>query len=372
MERLEQTAGLDRELEALPSPSALQERHAAGQGLTSPELAVLLAYTKLELQRALVASDVPDDPYLDAAFVAYFPPQLRSGFDGALATHPLRREIVATVTANAVVNRAGISFLSRLSDETGLPLPVLARAHLIARDVFGAVAAWSEIDALDLVVPASTQDEMFLFVRRLVERSARWLVRHVDPLVLGPTVERFRAGVAEVLARLSELLVGSIADHVAATTDRLVAVGVPEPLARRVAASHAAVTALPAVAMAEAHDSDPCTVARIQFLLDEQLGLERVRPRIAALPRGDRWQAEARAALRDDFYESQHALTAAVLTTTDAAASPEARVEAWLGVHAEEVGRYEALADDANRTEPGDFAALAVVRRALRALADLD
>ena len=89
---------------------------------------MLLAYTKLELQRALVASDVPDDPYLDADFVAYFPPSLRTGFDDALASHPLRREIVATVVANAVVNRAGISFLSRLCDETGLSLPVLARA----------------------------------------------------------------------------------------------------------------------------------------------------------------------------------------------------------------------------------------------------
>ncbi len=88
MERLEQTAGLDRALEALPTAKALQERHAAGRGLTSPELAVLLAYTKLELQRALVASDVPDDPYLAADFVAYFPPVLRTGFDVALAHAP--------------------------------------------------------------------------------------------------------------------------------------------------------------------------------------------------------------------------------------------------------------------------------------------
>src|SRR4029079_10281728 len=104
----------------------------------------------LELQRALVLSDVPDDPYLAADFVAYFPPSLRTGFDDALASHPLRREIVATVVANAVVNRAGISFLSRLCDETGLSLPVLARAHVIARDVFDAVGTWAAVDALEL------------------------------------------------------------------------------------------------------------------------------------------------------------------------------------------------------------------------------
>jgi glutamate dehydrogenase len=369
MERLEQTAGLDRALEALPSAKALQERHAAGLGLTAPELAVLLAYTKLELQRALVASDVPDDPYLHADLVAYFPPSLHTGFDDALGSHPLRREIVATVVANAVVNRAGISFLSRLCDETGLSLPVLARAHVVARDVFDAADTWASVDALDLAVPASVQDEMFLLVRRLVERSARWLVRHTESLALGPTVERFRDGVRAVAAVLPELLVGSVADAAAATVTRFAAAGVAPELARRVAASDAALVALPAVALALEHDVDATTVARIQFLLDDRLGLDHLRERIAALPRADRWQTEARAALRDDFYESQHALTAAVLTETDAVGMPEARVDAWLAEHDPAVGRYRDLVHDVEQADAVDLAALAVVRRALRDLA---
>jgi glutamate dehydrogenase len=372
MERLEQTAGLDRALEFLPTAKQLQERHAAGLGLTSPELAVLLAYTKLELQRALVASDVPDDPYLRADLVAYFPPSLRTGFDDAIDSHPLRRELVATVVANAVVNRAGISFLSRLCDETGLSLPVLARAHVIARDVLDAAAAWTAVDALDLVVPAAVQDEMFLLVRRLVERSARWLVRHVEPLALGPTVERFAAPVQTVLAALPDLLVGSVAAEADARTARFVEAGVLPDLARKVGTSDAALVALPAVALALDHGLDPRDVARIQFLLDDRLGLDHLRDAIAALPRADRWQTEARAALRDDFYESQHALTAAVVTETDASAAPEARVDAWLAAHAAPVERYGALVDDVERAGTADLAALAVVRRALRDLAALD
>src|SRR5262249_53804486 len=137
IERLEQAGVLDRALEGLPAPKALQERHASGLGLTSPELAVLLAFTKLDLQRALVASDVPDDPYLRRELVAYFPPAIGERFDELVDAHALRREIAATVLANAVVNRAGISFLSRLADETGATSPKLARAHLIARDIFG-------------------------------------------------------------------------------------------------------------------------------------------------------------------------------------------------------------------------------------------
>jgi glutamate dehydrogenase len=371
MERLEQTAGLDRALEALPSAKAMQERHAAGLGLTSPELAVLLAYTKLELQRALVASDVPDDPYLDADLVAYFPPSLHHGFDGALASHPLRREIIATSVANAVVNRAGISFLSRLCDETGLSLPALARAHVIARDVYDAVDTWAAIDALDLAVPAAVQDEMFLLVRRLVERAARWLLRHSEALPLGPTVERFLPGVRAILDALPELQVGAVAETADRTAARFAAAGVPVELARTVAVSDAGLAALPAVALAAEHAVDPRVVVQVQFLVDDRLGLVGVRDRIAALPRADRWQTEARAALRDDFYESQHALTAAVLAETDAAASAEARVDAWIDEHVVAVTRYRELVHDVEQADTADLAALAVVRRALRDLAEI-
>jgi glutamate dehydrogenase len=335
-------------------------------GLTAPELAVLLAYTKLELQRALVVSDVPDDAYLHDALVRYFPGDLRSGYEPAIATHPLRREIVATVVANAVVNRAGISFLSRLSDETATPLPVLARAHVVARDVFDAGALWAEIDALDLVVPAAVQDEMFLAVRRLVERASRWLVQHAGELPLGPTIDRFRPGVQQVVAELPQLVGGD------GFGDGLQQAGVPRELARRVGVSDAAVVALPAVELGERNGVAPVTVARVQFAVDERLQLAAVRERIAALPRGDRWQTEARAALRDDFYESVHALTGAVLRETDAASPAGPRVDAWVAAHASAVERYRALADDVERAGVFDLATLAVLRRALRELAELD
>jgi glutamate dehydrogenase len=284
-------------------------------------------------------------------------------------SHPLRREIIATAVANAVVNRAGISFVSRLCDETGLSLPVLTRAHVIARDVLDAASTWAAVDALDLVVPAAVQDEMFLGVRRLVERCARWLVHHVEPLALGPTVERFQPGVREVLAALPELLVGDVADAAASTAARFVAEGVPPELARTVAQSDAALVAFPAVALASDHGIDARVVTRIQLLLDDRLALDAVRDRIAALPRADRWQTEARAALRDDFLESQHALTEAVLTETPAGV-PEARVDAWLGDHVDAVARYRTVVHDIEGADPSDLAALAVIRRALRELAD--
>src|SRR5262249_9049427 len=156
---------------------------------------------------------------------------------------------------------------------------------------------------------------------------------------------------------LPDLLVGEPAATSAATVDRLVAEGVPAALAAKVAISDLALTALPAVVLAEAHDVDPRVATRVQFLLDDRLGLDAVRVRIGAWPRGDRWQTEARAALRDDFYESRHALAAAVLRDTDPTAAPEVRVDIWLADHTEAVERYEGVAAAVERTDPGDLAA---------------
>ena len=244
--------------------------------------------------------------------------------------------------------------------------PTLARAHVVAVDVFDAGTTWAAIDALDLVVPAAVQDDMFLAVRRLVERASRWLVHHGDELALGPTVDRFRPGVQAVVAALPELV------RDGGRAGQLERAGVPHALARRVGVSDAAVVALPAVELGARRGVDPVTVARLQFVVDERLALATVRDRIAVLPRGDRWQTEARAALRDDFYESVHALTDAVIHETDATSPPGARVDAWIGAHLPAVERYRALVADVERAGVFDLASLAVLRRALRELADLD
>src|SRR5262249_33971977 len=205
--------------------------------------------------------------------LAYFPTAVRERFADLVERHELRREIVATTVANAVVNRAGISYVSRLSDETGADLPRLARAHVAARDTFGMVELWTAIDALDLRVPAATQDSLFLLVRRMVERAARWLVRHGAPLDLAATVSRYRDPVESLVDRAPDLALGDAAAAFAATIDRLAADGVPDALARRVAALEISTDALPIAAVAEASGASIDDVARVHFALGTRLRL---------------------------------------------------------------------------------------------------
>ena len=138
MARLEDQGLLDREIEFLPSTEAMEVRRTSHKGLTAPELATLLAYTKIVLATEVQASDLPDDPYLADRLVKYFPTQLRERYADRMAEHRLRREIIGTVVVNQFVNAAGISCFHRLSAETGAGAPDVIRAHIAARAIFGA------------------------------------------------------------------------------------------------------------------------------------------------------------------------------------------------------------------------------------------
>jgi glutamate dehydrogenase len=209
---------------------------------------------------------------------------------------------------------------------------------------------------------------MFLAVRRLVERAARRLVLREAPLRLGPMVAQYRPGVSELVAALPELLSGSCASRYRQEVQRLVAARVPEALAEQVACSEWTPGSFDLVDVARALGESVVTAGTVHFGLSDRLRLDWLRERVGALPRADRWQTEARAALRDDVHDAHHALTDTVLTTTDRAAAPEDRVDAWIRAHELAVDRYLQVLRDIEAAGVFDLTTLAVARRALREL----
>ena len=177
---LEQNASLDREIEYLPSEDTISERTAAHKGLVAPELAVVMAYCKIHLYAQLLDSDLPEDPYLAADLQHYFPAPLPQRYGEQMREHRLRREIIATVVANQMVDRAGTTFVFRLREETGAPPSLLARTYAVARDIYGMREFWAEVQGLDNQIDAAVQLGMLIEGRRLVERAARWFV-HTHP-----------------------------------------------------------------------------------------------------------------------------------------------------------------------------------------------
>ncbi|HSK14961.1 MAG TPA: NAD-glutamate dehydrogenase [Gaiellaceae bacterium] len=327
---LEQSGRVTRELEALPTPEVLSERKAAGRGLVAPELAVLLAHEKIELYDHLLDSDLPENPYTAGELVRYFPRVLSERFGDRLPDHRLRRELVATYVTNSLVNRAGITFAFRLAEETGAAAADIARAYMVAREVFALRALWTAIEELDASIPADLQLAMLLEARKLVERATRWLVRsRPRPLDIAAEIAAFGPGIEILAVALPGLLTGADRAALEKTAARYARGGAPEELALRVAGMSAMYSALDIVEIADASAAALEDVAAVYYGLGARLDLHWLRDEITALPRDNRWQTLARAALRDELYGVHAALVREVLQTGPPELEPHARVAAW-------------------------------------------
>jgi glutamate dehydrogenase len=314
MERLESQGLLDREIEFLPSTDALEIRRSNHKGLTSPELATLLAYTKIVLEDEILASDLPDDPYLLDRLITYFPTALRQRYADQMPKHRLYREISATVVVNEFVNESGITCFHRLSGETGAHASDVIRAQIAARDIFGATELDKAIAELDHQIDAQMQTTLRMEVRTLVERATRWLInnrRH--PIDIGAAVAQLSDGVRTVKRALPTILTGRDNEALEQRVKGYHAAGVPDELATTVAALPPAYAALGIVQTAARSGIDVLKVAELHFTLGQRLGLDRLLARIIELPRDDRWQTMARAALRDDLHAVHAQLTSEVL-----------------------------------------------------------
>jgi glutamate dehydrogenase len=370
MRALEQAARLDRELEALPEGDEVTERRAAHTGLTQPELAVLLAYSKITLYAELLESDLPEDAALTAELAEYFPAPLPKRFADRLERHRLRREIIATRVTNGIVDHAGSTFVFRLREDTGADAAEIARAYAIARDVFDMRRLWADVEALDLDIDASTQIEMLLEARRLVERATRWLLRsRPHPLDIGTEIDRFAAGATAVGEALPGVLVPTEREELEARVAALAEHGVPDDLARHVACLSDRFAALDIVGVADATGSEIDEVAALHFLVGGRLHLHWLRDRIATLPRENRWQAMARAALRDDLFSLHAELTADILRSAGAdLADADACLDAWIDANRPLVERCLGILSDIRTGGTYDLTTLPVALRELRNL----
>ena len=368
MRALERRGVLNRELEGLPTSRQVRRRLELGEALSQPELSVLLAWTKIVLAEDLIASDLPDDPFLRADLFAYFPSKMRQDYRAQMLDHPLRREIIVTQVVNDLVNGAGMTYWPRLAGETGATAADLTRANFVAREIFGSLRLRDDLKSFDNVLPAAVQTRMRIEMRTLVERASRWLINRRPTLDSEATVDFFEVKVQRVMGELPDLLGGRELKAFVERRDSLVAQGVPDGLASRVAVLPPSYALLNVIETAERMDVDAAEVARVHFALGERLGLPALVGRIIALPRADRWQTMARAALRDDLYAVHAQLTAQVLDMTDGEESAPARVATWEDADPDMIGRSAATLEEICSDDSPDLARMSVGLRVVRAL----
>jgi glutamate dehydrogenase len=364
---LERAGDLNRALEFLPSEEEIAERRKAGEGLTRPELAITLSYGKIWLYGALIRSDVPEDKYLSAELVRYFPAPLPERFAARLKRHRLRREIIATAITNSLINRMGPVFPVRAQDDTGADPAAIARAYTIAREVFAVRGVWAQIEALDNRIPAAVQYAAMARTTTLLRHMSYWLLEHRrDELDIERAVGRYAAPVAELAHELHETLSAAARARMSAERSRLIEQRVPEQLATRIVSLETMECALDLADVARAARVKIGYAARAYFDVGERIGLAWIKEQIEDLPVEGHWQAVARSTLRDNLYALQRQITGDVLGGRGREAG--ARVERWAAAHAAEVEALKRIVVDLRTGAAPDFATLSVALQAVRRL----
>jgi glutamate dehydrogenase len=366
---LERTSGLNREIESLPTDEVINERKAGRQGLVAPEVAVLMAHCKIHLFTRLLDSDLPEDEYLSHDLEHYFPAPLPERYARPMRAHRLRREIIATVVANQLVDRAGTTFVFRLREETGASPALLARAYAAAREVLDMPSFWAAVEALDNQIEAQTQLRMLIEGRRLVERATRWLVTaYPEQINIARTIGYFEEGAAMLRAALPDILDGTDRTAYHGWANELQAAGVPASLAGRVAAMPSMIALFDIVEAARTSNRTPKEVMTIYFKLGYRLELAWLRDRIIELPRTNLWEALARAAMRDNLNSLHRSLTQDVLDASKPGSECETAVEAWEQRNRPGLRRCVAMLDNIKASNSYNTTTLTVALREVRNL----
>ncbi|MCG7595990.1 NAD-glutamate dehydrogenase [Mycobacterium sp. PSTR-4-N] len=362
--------GLNRELEALPSEKEIRRRTEAGIGLTSPELATLMAHVKLALKDDLLAGDLPDQEVFASRLPSYFPTTLRDRFATEIRSHQLRREIVTTMLVNDVVDTAGISFAYRVAEDVGVSAVDAVRSFVAVDAIFDVGEVWRRIRAAGVDgASVAVTDRMTLDLRRLIDRAARWLLNYrPQPLAVGAEINRFADKVAALTPRMSEWLRGDDRAIVMKEAGEFSAQGVPEELAFQVATGLYQFSLLDVIDIADINDRDPAEVADTYFALMDHLGTDGLLTAVSRLSRDDRWHSLARLAIRDDIYGSLRALSFDVLAVGEPEENGEEKIAEWEMTNNNRVTRARRTLTELYESGEHDLATLSVAARQIRSM----
>ena len=361
---------LNRELEALPSEKEIRRRTEAGIGLTSPELATLMAHVKLGLKSELLTTDLPDQEVFASRLPSYFPSNLRERFSSDIRSHQLRREIVTTMLVNGLVDTAGITYAYRVAEDVGVGPIDAVRSYVAANAIFRVGEVWRQIRASgDNGVSVAVTDRMTLDLRRLIDRAGRWLLNYrPQPLAVGAEINRFAEKVRVLTPRMSEWLRGADKAIVEKEDGEFSSQGVPADVAYMVATGLYQYSLLDVIDIADIVDRDPAEVADCYFALMDHLGSDALLTAVSRLARDDRWHSLARLAIRDDIYGSLRALCFDVLAVGEPDENGEEKIAEWEMTNRSRVARARRTLTEIYEDEVQDLATLSVAARQIRSM----
>ncbi len=359
IEDLEERNLLNREIEFLPNKEEISDRLADHKGMTRAELSVIVSYAKMTQFDDVVASDLPESEYLSGVPNDYFPKVLGERYSTEMASHRLRREIIATVITNEFVNRCGPCFAQRMSAELGAGTADSVKAYIASRDIFDMNRLWTDIEELDNKISAHTQIEMHVLVTGLVARATHWMLRHRRTAAIDNTVDYFKGKIEQLTSAVSEALADENTASQNARTQYFIGKGVPQELAERAAMVVPLSSALDIVEIAEQANANVSLAADVHFNLGSRLDLQWLRDEIQALRITNQWHGLAKSRLRTEVHTKQRELAAQVLSCSKGN-DAESLVNDWMRQKASSIHNYERIIHDMKGADGLDFAMLSL------------
>jgi glutamate dehydrogenase len=329
MRHLEDRGQLNPTLEGLPTEATLDARLEQGLGFVRPELAVLLAHSKIALKKDLQGTNLLEEERMLEDVALYFPSRLRERFSEDMKTHPLKKDIIATFTANSMINRMGPHFAFSMQQGVGCEICDVVRAYTIVREAFQLRTLWHEIESLDNKVSAATQHKMLFYTTRLASNAIVWLLRQHTQGTLAVTelVKKIRPLVQECSRIWPDILIGEERAVVEKTQNALIDENVPDSLAQRIAMLRPMMGVLDVIALAEQAGADLSRAAQTYMAVYGALSLHQVHHLLSRLPSPTLWDQQARDALRADLYAAHRDLSARLLALSG---TPQQAQTAWM------------------------------------------
>tara|TARA_R110001592_G_scaffold29350_10_gene106678 strand:- start:57554 stop:62380 length:4827 start_codon:yes stop_codon:yes gene_type:complete len=370
---MERNQGLSREIEGLPDQETIEKRLRTGKGLTRPELCILLAYAKISLTKDLLASDIPDNPKMNYWVMDYFPEILGKKYEKEILRHRLKREIVATMMANSLVNRLGPTFLQSRMSKTGATVEEITQAYLIVRDAFGLRHLWDMIEAMDGKVPAQVQLKAMREIEHLTEHGITWfLTRLGRKMDIDADAMEFSAGIKELSDNLGDMVTDDLKVAIKQREDASVRDGIPQDLAHWIAVMPVLSSACDIIRISSEQDTHLKNTARTYFELGERFHLDWLRQKVKFLPHEDHWQSEAANGLMDQLYESQASMTMRILRDVNGkgkkVTDEQSFVDLWVEENGSHFRQLDTLFVDLKRAGTVDLSMLTVAEQRLRSL----
>ncbi len=366
---LERSGKLDRALEFIPNDEEIADRLAQGQGLTRPELSVLLAYSKMVLKEDLVCPEVTENKYYDNLLFEAFPKQLQLKYRDQMQEHPLRAEIIATQLANNIGNDMGFNFVNRMHEETGASVAEIANCYSMASAVFEMSSVWHEISALDNKISTSVQTEMLFQLRRTVRRATRWFLRHRNKAMdIEQAIEFYGRTFTAMTKQIDKVMIEEEVNMLKRVETDLANAGVPVKIAKRISQLSTLFSVMDIAELTESDGRSIEIVADVYFKLGARLDLHWFLDQITKQPVANHWQALARASFREELDWQQRSITSVILRCGGSNNDVEQMLDDWFTANEKALTRWHHILDDFRIGQTHEFAKFSVALRELMLL----